>query len=96
MKSLACNEAGCGLNVNKNTVNEVTKVFVQLIKEPQGRIYYSGTLNVNPSSIGSKLITLSEIESCPSGTELKVLTFAYPESNLNERLYRIKDEAFTC
>jgi len=96
MTSLACNKAGCGLNVNKNTMNEVTKVFVQLIKEPQGTIYYSGTLNVNPVSTGSKSITLSKLESCPSGTKLKVLMLAYSESNLNDILYRIKDEAFTC
>ena len=96
MTSLTSNKAGCGLNVNKNTMNEVTKVFVQLIKEPQGTIYYSGTLNVIPVSTGSKSITLSKLESCPSGTKLKVLMLAYSESNLNDILYRIKDEAFTC
>jgi hypothetical protein len=96
LKDLTCNETRCELKVNKNTMNEDTKIFVQVIREPQGTIYYSGDLNIDSEDLGTKKAILSELKSCPSGTKLKVLTLAYPESNLNRRLYRIKREAFTC
>jgi len=91
-----CSKNECTINVNKNSMDEPIKLFVQLIKEPEGIIYYSSTYTTMPSSTGMKTALLESGRICVNGTDLKMLITAYPYSNLNNRITRIKSVAFTC
>jgi hypothetical protein len=96
VSSVTCSADECVINVNKNTRSDAVTILIRLIKEPEGIIYYSGKFDTMPSSIGLKTALLRTVKSCPSGTELKLLTMAYSYSDLNRRVARIKGDAFIC
>ena len=91
-----CSKNECVLDVNKNEMTEAVKIFIQLIKEPEGIIYYSGTYTTMPSSTGVKTALLNSRKTCVNGTKLNMLITAYPYSDLDNRIKRVKAEAFTC
>jgi len=96
ISEVLCSRTDCSINVNKNTRNEGVNIFISLIKEPEGIIYYSGRYYATQGSTGVKITSLNMVRTCTDGIELKLLTTAYPYSNSNNRIARIKAGAFTC
>ena len=96
LSNVLCSKNECTINVNKNSMDEAVKIFVRLIKEPEGVIYYSGVYTTMPGSTGMKTTLLERYKTCVNGTDLKLLVTAYPYSNLNKRITRVKSVAFTC
>jgi len=86
----------CSLNVYENTINDSVVLFIFLIEEPKGAIYYLSNLNMEKYSVGDKISFLSPITECPEGKELKILALAYQLSDLKNRLLRIKTQGFIC
>jgi hypothetical protein len=86
----------CSLNVYENTINDSVVLFIFLIEEPSGAIYYLSNLNMEKYSIGDKISFLSSILDCPEGKELKILALAYQLRDLKNRLLRIKTKGFIC
>jgi len=86
----------CSLNVYENTINDSVVLFIFLIEEPKGTIYYLSNLNMEKYSVGDKISFLSPITECPEGRELKILALAYQLSDLKNRLLRIKTRGFIC
>ncbi len=82
------------MEIGKNARTEDTLLYVQLIKEPEGIIYYTGTVYVRSGFEGDKTLSLTEIKDCPEETNLKLLVLAY--SSKLQRVDRLKDVAFEC
>jgi len=89
-----CTKDEFEVSVGKNTRTEDTVLYVQLIEEPKGIIYYTGLFNVRSGFEGDKISSLTQIKDCPDGTNLKLLVLAY-SSNF-QRADRLKDVAFEC
>lgn len=96
MSSATCTKDECSVGVNINTRNDVVNLYIQLIKEPEGIVYYSGVMNVMPGSVGNKIALLAQKKTCPTDTNLKLLAMVFPQSDPNNRIVRIKTDAFTC
>jgi len=91
-----CDEDECQFNIERNTISGPVVIFIWLFDQPGGKIYYSETYDVDAGKTGEIEVSLDEVETCPEDTELFVLLEAYRESDLDERLERIKEEAFEC
>lgn len=89
-----CDKDKCTLEIEKNTMNQQLDVYVYLIEEPSGKIYYSGSDTISDGFKGLKDVSIDKIASCPSGTELNALINVYDE-DLN-RVYTIKGKGFKC
>ncbi|MEM7826952.1 MAG: hypothetical protein QXQ40_01870 [Candidatus Aenigmatarchaeota archaeon] len=96
IENITCSETNCTLTITENTINGNTVIFIQLMGEPTGRVYYSSNLNLEIGSSGKKNAFLSQIATCPSDKKLKVLAIAYKQSDIENRIYRLKADAFTC
>jgi hypothetical protein len=96
--NLSCDEIKgvCSLNVYENTINDSVVIFMFLIEEPIGIIYYLSNLNMERYSTGEKISFLSPVAECTEGKELKILALAYRLSDFKNRLLRIKTQGFIC
>lgn len=86
----------CKVNIGKNTVQDYVMIFIKLIKEPEGKPFYSGKLNLKAGLKGEKPVSLSEVSECLPNTELRIVAYAYKQSDLENILDRFKADAFTC
>jgi len=86
----------CSLNVYENTINNSVVLFIFLIEEPKGAIYYLSNLNMEKYSVGDKISFLSPTIECPEGKELNILALAYQTNDFKNRLLRIKTRGFIC
>jgi hypothetical protein len=96
LSSVDCDENKCEINIENNTITDDVVIYVWLFDQPDGKIYYSGKEDINPEFTGEVEISLDEVEKCPSNKELFVLVEAYRDSDLDERLGRLKEETFEC
>jgi len=92
--SVNCNKNKCSVKIIKNELNEELEIYVYLIEEPSGKIYYSGSETLDENYTGIKDVSLSKLSTCPSGTQLKALIAVYDE-DLNN-IYNKKGDGFTC
>ncbi len=91
-----CDENNCTINIDENIITENVSVFIQLIEEPEGIIYYSSSFRIEPEFKGEKTTELESEIACPVGTRLKVLALVYKESDLDKRIGRFKEHSFVC
>ncbi len=95
MDEIACNENTCSLSIIKNTMNTDVVVYINLVQEPEGTIYYKGSVNIDKGTTGSEIVPLNNVRSC-SGQTLTAIATAYRIDNLSNRIDRLKEEVFEC
>ena len=71
-------------------------IFIYLIDETTGKIYYSTMYRIEASETGTITVPLEERDDCPDGKRLEVLVLAYKESDLENRIWRLKRYGFEC
>lgn len=96
IKDITCNENICTISINKNSMKNDVVVYVNLIHEPEGTIYYKGTANVDKGKLDNEVAILSNVRDCTRGTVLTLVATAYKIDNLTNRIDRMKSEAFEC
>ncbi len=96
MSDVTCSKEKCNLQITKNLVGVDVIVYVNLIHEPEGIIYYAQFQKLNAGSTGILSIPLANILTCSTGTKLTAIISVYRFDNPLNRIYRLKQEAFTC
>ncbi len=96
IKDVTCDQDKCNLEISKNTIGSNLTVYVNIIHEPEGIIYYKGNANIDMNSVGNKTIGVNSVRVCPVGLTLMAITAVYRTDNLKDRIDRVKSVAFEC
>lgn len=96
LSSITCSKTSCNLQISTNTIQEPVKIYTILMKSPEGIIYYTGTLSIPAATTATQAITLSSVQTCPTGTQLQSLVLAYKESDPTNRISRLIENVLVC
>lgn len=95
IKSISCTQSRCDLEIEKNVISSDIVVYVNVIHEPDGTVYYKGSTFIENGSTQTETIPLNIVRDCKKGYSLTAVVNAYETDGYN-RVGRIKSVAFRC
>ena len=92
---ISCTPSTCKIKV-ENSISEPVLVYITLIAQPEGRIYYASNVEFSPFRSGEKETSIINVKRCPQGTQLQIVAIAMKFSDINNQLDKFSKQSFVC